>query len=323
MTIYLPFVASLLISGVCSWIIYLYGPKWGLMDIANGRSSHKGAIPTGAGVGMPVVYAVVSIYLNMPVLIWIPIVFVSFFSLVGDRTDLSVKIRLVVQFLCAAAVCTGWILESGDFYFPLFLFYVFFIVGTANLYNFMDGINGIAGLTAFIGFGFLAAYGAVNDMDIRFIVLDLVICGAAVGFLIFNFPRARVFMGDTGSIFIGFFFAVQIMLMARTATDFICMISFILPFYLDEVTTMSIRLKLKENLTRAHRKHLYQILANELAIPQWKITMGFALSQTVVGLMVFLFQSGKPEVIIGIDLLFTVIFIITTFMVRKRVKNIS
>lgn len=317
----IPFLFSIIISGLCSWFIALYGPKFGFMDVANGRSSHSGAIPTGAGIGLPLIYGSISIHLQIPVFFWLPVVVISLFSFLGDRTELSVKIRLIVQFVCATTVCTGWYFNTGYSNFFLFLFFVIFITGTANMYNFMDGINGLAGITAVIGFGFLTWYGQTHHVNPDLVQLNFVLCGASVGFLFFNFPKAIVFMGDVGSIFIGFFFAVQVMLMSASLVDFICLTSFILPFYLDEVSTMTVRLKNKENLTTAHRKHLYQLLANELQIPQWKITLGFAFSQILIGLIIILIKAKSLALIICIYTLFSVIFFAVTFLVRKHIKR--
>ncbi len=317
------FIFSFIVSGLCSWIIYLYGPVFGFMDIANGRSSHCGAIPTGAGIGLLLSYVIISVYLHSPVTVWLPVMTVSLFSFIGDRNELSVKSRLFVQFFCAVTVCIGWYLNAESSHFFLLFFFVFFIMGTANMYNFMDGINGLAGLTAVIGFGFLIGYGMVNHVDQNLVFLNIVLCGASMGFLFFNFPRAIVFMGDVGSIFIGFFFAVQVIRMSSSFADFLCMTSFILPFYLDEVTTMVLRLKNKENLTKAHRKHMYQLLANELSIPQWKITSGFAVFQILIGLVFFLIQSENLFYLICAYVFFGMAFIATTFLIRKHSKIIQ
>ena len=313
----IPFIISALISGICSWVIFLYGPRWGLMDVANGRSSHCGAIPTGAGIGLPLACTFMGLYLSIPWIIWLPVVSVSLFSLVGDRVELSVKIRLIVQILCALMICLGWFYPQGHTSILLLIFFIFFITGTANIYNFMDGINGIAGLTALLGFIFLGIWAVHHHLNPDFVLINIVLAGASAGFLVFNFPKARVFMGDVGSIFIGFFFAVQIIQMSESISDFICLASFLLPFYLDEVTTMAIRLKNRENITKAHRTHMYQLLANELKIPQWKITLGFALFQVLVGLIVFGVQSKPVFFILGIDLFFLAAFIVTTFRIRQ------
>jgi Fuc2NAc and GlcNAc transferase len=81
---------------------------------------------------------------------------------------------------------------------------------------------------------------------------------SCIGFLPFNVPKAKVFMGDVGSILLGFIFSGMAVYLFNDVLDFICLSSFLFPFYADELTTMIVRLKDGENLTNAHRRHLYQ-----------------------------------------------------------------
>ena len=164
-------------------------------------------------------------------------------------------------------------------------------VGTANYYNFMDGINGIAGITGLLGFALMAAY--VNLIEGSVAVTGVAVCLsiACLGFLPLNMPKARVFMGDIGSILLGSAFAGLIWLAAKSVLDFVCMASFLFPFYVDELTTVIIRLKDGENLKKPHRRHYYQLLANEKGIAHWKVSVGYGVFQVAVGV-----RSGKLEV---------------------------
>ena len=76
-------------------------------------------------------------------------------------------------------------------------------------------------------------------------------------------------MGAVGSILLGFVFAGMVIWLSRSLFDFIVLAAFLFPFYADELTTMIVRLKDGDRLTRPHRKHLYQLLANEMGIPHW------------------------------------------------------
>jgi Fuc2NAc and GlcNAc transferase len=160
-----------------------------------------------------------------------------------------------------------------------------YIAGTANFYNFMDGINGIAGLTGIIAFGQLAFYANVilGKPDHFLIQTSLAIVCACIGFLPFNFPQARVFMGDVGSILLGFLFAVSVVVLSESWLDFICLNSFLFTFYADELTTMIVRVRAGANLLQAHRRHIYQILVNQKKIPHWKITILYAVVQLLIG----------------------------------------
>ena len=95
-------------------------------------------------------------------------------------------------------------------------------------------------------------------------------------------------MGDVGSILLGFVFAGMVVWLSRSLLDFICLAAFLFPLYADELTTMIARIKNGENLTRPHRRHLYQLLANEGNISHWKVAVGYGLVQLVVGMSVLI-----------------------------------
>jgi Fuc2NAc and GlcNAc transferase len=190
-------------------------------------------------------------------------------------------------------------------------------VATANFYNFMDGINGIAGITGIIGFALLAIYLHLNQGLAPLGIVAISISLACLGFIPLNLPKARVFMGDVGSILLGGAYGCLVYLASKSPLDFICMVSFLFPFYADELTTMMVRLREGEKLTQAHRRHLYQLLANEQSIPHWKVTLGYALLQLAVGLSVLLVKSRGIVVVLSLLLFYYVLFSITTYCYRK------
>ena len=169
--------------------------------------------------------------------------------------------------------------QNGFAAYALMPLLVIFVVGTANFYNFMDGINGISGITGIIGFGMIAFYALNSGNDSHLSTLAICMSISCVGFLPFNVPKAKVFMGDVGSILLGFVFSGMVVYLSNNVLDFICLSSFLFLFYADEFTTMIVRLKDGENLTKAHRRHLYQLLANEGKIPHWKISVAYGLLQ--------------------------------------------
>jgi UDP-N-acetylmuramyl pentapeptide phosphotransferase/UDP-N-acetylglucosamine-1-phosphate transferase len=134
------------------------------------------------------------------------------------------------------------------------------IVWMTNLYNFMDGMDGFAGGMAVAGFGALAMLGAMHGrMD--FAALNLVIAASAAGFLIYNFPPARIFMGDTGSTTLGFLAAVM-MLWAERDGIFPLWIGVLIfsPFIVDATVTLFRRFARRERIWQAHKTHYYQRL---------------------------------------------------------------
>ncbi len=298
-----------LLGGVGAWLISRYAFRLGLMDVPNERSSHEIAmpIPKGGGIGILVAFVFACLWLGVPMSFWLSASLLALLSLFGDRVDISPRFRLAVQFVAAFALLWSVLFSESSSGFcgmswklsPLTLALCclplsFFIVGTANFYNFMDGINGIAGMTGAIGFGLLGLYAFRSGGDSSAVTLAVCMSLACLAFLPFNIPKARVFMGDVGSILLGFVFAGMVVWLAKSFLDFVCMAAFLFPFYADELSTMVIRLKNPSPeeinlgrmgmLVRPHRRHVYQLLANELKVAHWKVSAGYGVLQVAVGL---------------------------------------
>jgi UDP-N-acetylmuramyl pentapeptide phosphotransferase/UDP-N-acetylglucosamine-1-phosphate transferase len=311
---------AVFLSAAGAWLISKYGRHIGLLDKPNKRSSHNLATPKGGAVGILLAFFGVAIYLGIPPSFWLPAVFLAGLSFIGDRIDISPSWRLFFQFAASLIVLLGyWMAPSspvlnGLLIIPLALF----IVATANYYNFMDGINGIAGITGLIGFGLLAVFAHVKDADTNLKLLAICLSLSCLGFLPLNMPQARVFMGDIGSILLGFVFSVMVIYLSRSTLDFICLASFLFPFYADEITTELVRLKDGEKLWTPHRRHLYQIMANEYGIAHWKISTGYGMAQLIIGVSaIYMLQSGVYPLTLTILLYFT-IFSLVSGAVRKR-----
>jgi len=291
-----------------------------LIDHPTERSSHDIPTPRGGGVGILLAFILCSLVLKLPTTFLFPGVMLSIISFYGDNFQLSVRLRLVIQSVAAAFLAVPFLGSTG---FPLLLFLpVFiFVVGTTNLYNFMDGIDGIAGVTSVVGFGLLAYYNySIFSFPVSsYAILAICMALASLGFLFLNLPRARVFLGDVGSILLGFVFSGVVLMLAKNIVDLICLASFIFPFYADEITTMYVRLRQGENLTIPHRKHLYQLLANEMGFSQWIVSCSYGLIQLAVGLgAIFL----KPHGILKVTIFLMTCFIIFSF-VSYLVRNSS
>jgi Fuc2NAc and GlcNAc transferase len=307
-------------------IISRHAKRFGLLDNPNARSSHARVTPKGGGVGILGVVVFLAPFLGVSAWIWIPASLVSVVSFFGDRIHLGQKMRLAVQFGCAFACLAGlWnSLEATTglrlwFLVPLCLFLAVYIVGTANYYNFMDGINGIAGLTGAVAFSGLALHaGWIKGwaMDGNALLALCVAC-ACLGFLPLNFPVARVFMGDVGSILLGFLFAVLAIRQSATLLDFVFLNSLLVPFYADEWTTLSVRVRAKQNLMLAHRRHVYQILVNQIGVAHWKISMLYAILQIAIALVSWSLRLvGMWAVVVWLVLVFG-LFLVVDKSVRR------
>ena len=321
-----------------AWLIAGTAFRERLLDIPNDRSSHTMPTPRGAGVGIMAAFIVAGLTLRIPTTFLFSAILISAVSLYGDYIRISVKFRLFIQALSTfiflfpvlPRLSAHFALSTFGFFPPvvfiLILLLIFlFIVGTANFYNFMDGINGIAGLSGVIGFGLLGVYTLYRPVSDAFAFqtplswLSICIALACLGFLPFNMPRAQVFIGDVGSILLGFVFAGLVVMLSRNYLEMVCFTALLFPFYADELTTMAVRLRNHENLTQSHRRHLYQILVNELGIDHWKISAAYGVAQAVVGAGILIaYPYGVKTILMIIAVCFFGFILLTT-----RIRQIA
>ncbi|BBO87641.1 MraY family glycosyltransferase [Desulfosarcina ovata] len=302
-----------------AWLILRYAGTIDLLDHSNDRSSHKGVIPKGGGIGILAAIVISSISAKITPAFWGAATALSFISLLGDRKEISPKLRLTVQFISAIIFLVFSHQYTHTSYpIPAILFFVLFIVATTNWYNFMDGINGIAAITAIVGFSLLTYYNLDSHSNNKLTILSVSIIFSCLGFMPFNFPKAKVFMGDVGSILIGFVFSSFVVMLSDNFLDFVCLTGFLFPFYADEFVTMAIRLKDGENFFKAHRRHFYQLLANEMSIEHWKVSIGYGLLQLIVGLSILFTRPFGVSYVILILSCFLAVFIIANYIIRKK-----
>lgn len=235
-----------------------------VVDQANHRSMHVGVIPRIGGlcmlIGLTVAFAILAIdaqpALRAAMLGYLAI---SLLSLADDVRPLGAGLRLIVQL----AICTVWTglalayqtLPWSWWWLPLLA------VGAtwaSNLYNFMDGANGLAGSMALTGFSALALAAALAG-DRHLALLCASLAAAAVAFLRYNWDPAKVFMGDSGSVPLGFSAAVLGLYgvglsLWSPAFALLCFA----PFGFDATLTLLRRARRGERLSEAHREHIYQ-----------------------------------------------------------------
>ena len=240
-----------------------------MLDQPNQRSSHT--VPTPRGGGIAVVAAIVAAWLGLiaadaaPPALLAPIggaALLAGVSWIDDRSDLSPLVRLIAQFaavgLGLAAIARGGPVFQGWLPPPLdiaagTLVWVWFV----NLFNFMDGIDGLAGgEAAAIGCGLLLSAGAGGG-EPALAALAGVVAAAAVGFLVWNWAPARVFLGDVGSVPLGYLLGY---LLLTAASRGHWRLALILPLYFlaDATITLLRRLARGERVWQAHREHFYQ-----------------------------------------------------------------
>ncbi|MBF0553709.1 MAG: glycosyltransferase family 4 protein [Nitrospirae bacterium] len=288
------FFLSLTLSALSSFLVSRYGYKISIVDLPNERSSHSTPTPRGGGIGIWIAYTLTGLFVFKNASVILVTSSIGLLGLLDDCFNLSIKLRLTTQIICATiAVYAYKQISLLSVEIIILLLFVFFIVGTANFYNFMDGINGIAGLAGLVAFGLISlfSYYIAHDFDITLMCISL--SSACLGFLPFNLPNARVFMGDVGSLLLGFVFALFVIKLSVSVNSFMCLVMFLCVFYADAITTIFYRYKRGENLMQAHRKHLYQYLSNEFGFIHWQIALLYAVIQLLFGLIsLFSYTKG-------------------------------
>lgn len=309
-------------------LVALRGRFWGLIDIPSDRSSHKEPVPKGGGIGISLVFFISAVYWHMPVTLWMPALVVSLVSLLGDCRDASFRIRLAVQVGAASIVSgslffkTSIVEMSPSSSLLLLIFGILYISATANYYNFMDGINGIAGVMGAIAFCCLGIYGLINQKGIGCTFVAFGIVAACLGFLPLNFPKARVFMGDVGSVLLGFLFASLVLWQSRSINEFLFLASLISPIYLDEISTLIIRLRDRDILTNAHRRHLYQILANQAGFSHTKVTIIYGAMQILVISIAWGAKEKGTAYLFGLLAVLSAIYFVIGLQIRRKWEHL-
>lgn len=271
----LVFVAAVFVTGM----VYRHALRNNILDFPNARSSHFSATPLGGGVSIVVVFLSVVVVLFFSG--WVDMEARIFYTFVAaattlaalgyldDRIGLSPWSRLavhvmVVSFavfslgvptlaLAALTIHTPWIL------YPLAIAALLWWI---NLFNFMDGIDGIAGVQATTIL--LSALIVLSWTDPAFTLMPWlwILLFSVAGFLLWNWPPARIFMGDAASCFLGLIvglFALQSAM--ETAMNVWCWFILFSVFLVDATVTLFIRIYRREKIHQAHRQHAYQRLA--------------------------------------------------------------
>ncbi len=248
-------------SALASWLtiaVMLRLGRVGPIDEPNHRSLHQVAVPRSGGVGI-LAGTLVGLFAVMPPFtLWLSLAALVGVSLLDDFRSLPAQIRLLIQ--TTAAVLVTWIFVPAEWSIWGYVLSVLSIVWMTNLFNFMDGANGLAGGMAVFGFAAYALAALLGEQyDLA--IWSTCIAAAATGFLAFNFDPARIFMGDVGSVPLGFLAAViglQGWWSGAWPAWFPLLVFSV--FIVDATVTLLRRGLRGERVWVAHREHYYQRL---------------------------------------------------------------
>jgi len=244
-------------------ILYLLASKTTskFKDIPNERSLHSTPVPRIGGVALMLGIFIGWGLMYESIVWWVvaPLLLLFFTSLLDDIYNLPVKLRLLLHVIAAAFFVYGSELHEQQG-FVVAAVTLLFVVWMTNLYNFMDGSDGLAGGMAFFGFG-MYAIAAYLSQNTALASLNICVAAASAGFLLFNFYPAKIFMGDSGSISLGFLAAVMGLWGWQQGTWAVWFPLFVFsPFIVDASVTLVKRALRGAKVTEAHREHYYQRL---------------------------------------------------------------
>jgi len=291
--------------------------RYNIIDKPNDRSSHSYITIRGGGIIFPLAalmwFAFYGFQQVWGIAALIMIAVISFFD---DLKPLSGRLRMLVHFAAVSLLFSGIGIFGLSWYVILgaYLLAVFWI----NAFNFMDGINAITpfyGLVTLLTFWYL-------DHNYQFFPEDLIVL-LIIASLIFTFYNARkraiTFAGDVGSVSLAFLL-VWILIELILKTGNIYFILFFVVYGLDSVFTIIIRLFRGENIFKAHRSHLYQLLSNELKWPHLKVAAFYSVAQLIINMLVLiLFIQGLMN--LPIFLVFVLLLAITYVILRHAAQS--
>ena len=283
--------------------------KLNIVDKPNHRSSHQTITLRGGGI---IFYLGGLVYillfgLNHP---WfrLGLTLIAGISLVDDVHPVSSKVRLLFHFASMLLLFAQWELFAS---YPWWYMAVALVLctGIINAYNFMDGINGITGGYSLVILGMLAY---VNHFVQPFIDADFLYV-SILSVLVFNFfnfrTRARCFAGDVGSVSMAFIVLYLIGMLILKTGD-MSYIVFLAVYGVDSVLTIVHRLMLHENIMNPHRKHAYQLMANELKIPHVVVATLYSVLQLAISSLFLNFTEYRWYFVAAVLLILSTVYVL-------------
>ncbi|ABI68054.1 MraY family glycosyltransferase [Syntrophomonas wolfei] len=279
-------------------LVHFYALKKNILDIPNERSSHSVVTPRGGGLAIAATFIFSLVFIAALGIVTVNVavalvgggVLIAAIGWIDDKNSVSPGLRLVVHFL-AAIWALYWLggFTRMDVGFTMVhlgwagsIIAAVGIVWLINLYNFMDGIDGIAGIEAIsvaLGAGFLLFWGGSQGLAWVCIILAL----AVAGFLVWNWPPAQIFMGDVGSGFLGYVFAVLAIVSEKSfSVPLIVWLMLLGVFITDATITLFKRLARGEKLSQPHKTHVYQ-LAVQAGYSHKQVTLAVLFINILLG----------------------------------------
>ncbi len=294
-------------------ILYFYiANHYNIIDKPNHRSSHKDITIRGGGIVFPISVMIWYLFFNPEYpLVVLGLLLITSISFIDDLKNISRSLRLLFHLVAVSLAL--WSLQVFELNWIVIVLYYIVFVGIINAYNFMDGINGITGLYSLVLFATLMW---INQYQAMFIDINLLIMLAegVLVFLFFNFrKKAKCFAGDVGSVSLAFIIVFLLFKLIMHTNQFYYIL--LLGIYgIDAVFTIMLRLSRGENIFKAHRLHLYQLLVNEKKLNHLLVSTIYGTIQLLFNvLIIYLIKVNQPLMVSIAFALLIIFYLIVRF----------
>jgi len=335
MNILIYILLAFTLSMAITFLLIKMPAKFSAVDTPNERSLHESPTPRTGGVAIllsAIITSFIFLYnqnLNISPSIIIAGAMIIIISLLDDFRPVKSIVRLVVHIASAVIVVrAGFVIEyinmpwgGGNILSILAsALTIAFIVWMINLYNFMDGMDGLASGMSIFGFLTFAVIGYLENQH-GFSITSLILAVSSMGFLVWNFPPAKIFMGDLGSAVYGYIVAVFV-IYAHINNIIPVHISIILfsPFIFDATATLICRIYNREKFWQAHNKHFYQQLVLS-GLGHKKVLMYEYVLMIACSILVIAMYDARPLYQIFTILIALFTYVLIAAIILKKIKS--
>ncbi|MBF0498464.1 MAG: glycosyltransferase family 4 protein [Deltaproteobacteria bacterium] len=326
-------MVSILLAGL---ILRVSLNRQALLDVPNSRSSHSLPVPRGGGLAIVLCLAAGLGYFSLvrsapvyPALL-LSTSIIAGVGFIDDVKNLPAGLRALIQlaaaltFILVSDTSINYLDFPGLGRLPLGglgqIAAVIWLVALTNFYNFMDGIDGLAGGEGvLVGLATAGLFSLHGQRDLA--LVSLVIAGGSLGFLKYNFPPAKMFMGDAGSGTLGFVFgALALIAQARCNVSLWVFVLFLGTFLVDTTVTLIKRITAGEKWYQAHRSHYYQRLTRHWS-SHLRVTRTMLVITGLLSISGLVYDTGRGGVQLMLLSLWLLFFIGCCYLIEKRVKG--
>lgn len=331
---YIEFVLIFIVSLLFVSLVKYYAPKLGLLDIPNDRSTHASHTPRGAGIGFYLAVAIILPVFHFDIILnnswtFLAILFIFVIGVLDDHHDASPNTKFIVLIVSSILLSLdGVIIDDLGVFFGVQLtlgwlaipFTVFAIAGFTNALNLIDGLDGLAATISIVILGTFFTVGYLND-DSFMMIVSMAFIASLLAFLVFNWHPASIFMGDSGSLTLGFVISV----LAVKSLAYLPTVSILFITAIPILDTLIVMVRRKLNgrsAFSADRCHLHHILRHFFAEDTKRTVLVLGILQMIYSLTGLQLDKDMDEgyllILFGLNIVLLYLFLGAMIKRQKR-----